>query len=154
MSPAPGRDRPEMRFAVSGEAAKPLHVVPADAVAVVLDGLPEAQGAWANAQGFAGKLGELCLLPAPDGTVAGALVGFGSAHARARGRFPIAKAVAALPGGNWALAGDIPDDDKAEAALGWLLAGYRFAAYKDASPPKARLVCPEGLDAARIEAIA
>ena len=154
MLPLPRLDRPEMRFADPLAGAKPLYVVPADVLDRVLAGLPAAQAEWVRAQGFAGKAGELCLLPAPDGSVAGALVGFGSPQARARGRFHIAKAVSALPEGNWSLAGDLPSDARAEAALGWLLAGYCFAAYKDAAPPKARLICPEGVDAARIEAMA
>lgn len=154
MLPAPRPDRPAMRFAETDGATKPLYVVPVEAQDAVLSGLPAAQAAWVRAQGFSAKPGELCLLPTPDGSVAGALVGFGSPQARARGRFHLAKAAAALPEGNWVLAGDLSAGTAAETALGWLLAGYRFGAYKDAAPPKARLVCPEGVNAARIEAMA
>jgi leucyl aminopeptidase len=44
--------------------------------------------------------------------------------------------------------------EAAETALGWLLASYRFDRYKKARGAKARLVCPDGVDARRIEAIA
>ena len=45
-------------------------------------------------------------------------------------------------------------DALAEAALGWLLESYRFTRYKSSSRRDARLVAPEGVDAARLEAIA
>ena len=59
-----------------------------------------------------------------------------------------------LPEGTWKVGAGLPEEALEEAALGWLLAGYRFGAYKDAKPPKARLVAPEGVDARRLEAIA
>jgi leucyl aminopeptidase len=62
--------------------------------------------------------------------------------------------VAALPDGDWHLVADLSDDDRDEAALGWLLAQYRFDRYHAAKLPGARLKAPMGCDAARIEAIA
>jgi leucyl aminopeptidase len=62
--------------------------------------------------------------------------------------------VAALPDGDWHLVADLSDDDRDEAALGWLLAQYRFDRYHAAKRPGTRLKAPMGCDAARIEAIA
>ncbi|MBD3788330.1 MAG: leucyl aminopeptidase family protein, partial [Sphingomonadales bacterium] len=76
----------------------------------------------------------------------------GAASKRARSRFALAGAAAALPAGDWHLAGDPGDAE--EAALGWLFEGYRFDRYAPNPAPAARLVCPEGLDPARLEAIA
>lgn len=141
-------------FADAGAAALPLHVVaPED-----LDALKSrlgAAGAWLDATGFKADLGELRLLPAADGGVAGAVAGYGTAKARRRLRFGLAKAVAGLPAGAWRLEGDLSVNDRAEAALGWLLTQYRFARYKQAKDrPAALLVCPDGVDAARVLAMA
>jgi leucyl aminopeptidase len=107
---------------------------------------------WMRRIGFTGALGQAHLVPA--GETAIALAGFGTAAKRARTRFPLASAAASLPAGTYALAAPLAPRDRDEAALGWLLAAYRFGRYKQASPQGARLVAPEGTDAARIEAIA
>ena len=46
--------------------------------------------------------------------------------------------------------------ERTEAALAWLLSGYRFDRYRPGRKPATlpRLVCPEGLDAARLIAMA
>ena len=66
--------------------ALPLHVVPADGLDAWRATLPAAQAAWVAAMGFRAGLGEALALPGPDGTLAGAVVGWGSAAARARDR--------------------------------------------------------------------
>ncbi len=110
---------------------------------------------WLAATGFAAKEGEIALLPGGDGALTGAALGLGGADKRARGRFAVARAATALPAGTWRLAEPLGDDDAAEAALGWLLAGYRFDRYKGAGkPPAARLVPPANVDTARIALIA
>jgi leucyl aminopeptidase len=128
-------------------------VAEADAAAF-LSGLPEAQRAWVTAVGFTGSLGQVVVLPGADGAPAGALMGFGSPVSRRRGRFHVAKAAGELPSGVWALAGNLTAEERAEAALGWLLGSYRFDRYKSASAAKARLKAPEGLDVRRIEVLA
>lgn len=137
--------RPSMRFA-SGPGL-PLH--PVAAGEALPDALSPAQRAFAVAQGFTGALGSVCLLPGAEG-IAGALVGLGTEAARRRGRFHLAAAVGALPAGAWALTVPCSETE----ALGWLLEGYRFDRYAAAKVPGARLVCSEGLDAARIETLA
>lgn len=137
-------------FASPDAATRPVHLVAEGAV----PDLSPAHAAWAKAQGFTGALGQLCVLPGADGAPQAALFGMGRPATRARGRFPLALAAAALPEGDWHLAGDLTPAEAEEAALGWLFAGYRFARYKSATPPKARLRPPAGVDAAHIAAIA
>jgi leucyl aminopeptidase len=141
-------------FAPAEAPSLPLHVVPADAVPAALGSLPAPQRRWAEVQGFAGRLGQIVLLPGPDGGPAGALFGWGDAAARARDRFHAAKAAETLPEGAWHLEGPLSPSDRAETALGWLLAGYRFDRYRAQTAPRARLVVPQGVDAARIVALA
>ncbi len=143
-----------LAFAPPGSPSLPLHVVAAEDAPGFLDTLPPAHRAWAMSQGFTGKLGALVVLPGADGQPQGALFGWGDASARGRGRFHLARAASDLPDGVWRLEGPLSDHDLEEAALGWLLAGYRFARYKPAPAPGARLLAPKGIDPARIEAIA
>ena len=141
------------RFADADSPSRPLHVLASADLPDWLAGQGDALRGWVQAAGFTAALGEVVLLPGADG-VAGAVFGFGTAEARARGRFPLARAVAASPDGDWHLVADLSAADRDEAALGWLLAQYRFDRYHAAKAPGARLKAPEGCDAARIEAIA
>ncbi len=144
----------EMTFAAPSAAALPLHVLRPEELAAFRDGAGKAWAGWLT--GFEAGLGEVRLLPGPGGAVAGAVAGYGTAQARRRLRFGLARAVAALPGGDWRLEGSLSGDERREAALGWLLAGYRFDRYRPGRKPAEvpRLVCPEGVDADRLTAMA
>ncbi|WP_304616122.1 leucyl aminopeptidase family protein [Paracoccus sp. (in: a-proteobacteria)] len=115
--------------------------------------LPAEAGDWPRACGFSARPGEICLLPGADGGLAGALLGLGDPAQAARERFALARAHA-LPAGDWHLAALPEDLDPEESALGWLLGQYRFTRYKGSPTPGPRLVCPEGVDADRLVAIA
>ncbi|MBC7143075.1 MAG: leucyl aminopeptidase family protein, partial [Rhodobacteraceae bacterium] len=141
-------------FADAAETTRPLYLIEAEGAEAFLAGRPAAERTWLTASGFAGKLGQLCLLPGADGAPAGAAFGLGAASGRRRGRFHVARAVADLPAGAWHLEGALSPAEAEEAALGWLLATYRFTRYKPAEAPKARLRPPGGVDAARVLAIA
>ena len=112
-------------------------------------------GTWPDSCGFDGAAGQSCLLPDGRGGVAGALFGLGNRDRADRQRFPLARAAETLPEGIWRLA-DIPEGmDARQAALGWLLGQYRFTRYKAGiAAGRARLVCPQGLDAQEVQAIA
>lgn len=142
-------------FADPGAASRPLVVVSPDGLEAAMARLGPAAAAWLEATGFKADLGELRLLPDAGGGVAGAVVGQGSAKARRRLRFGLARAVGALPAGAWRLEGELTAAERAEAALGWLFTQYRFTRYKPAKDrDAARLVCPEGVDAGRMLAMA
>lgn len=145
---------PRLGFAKTDAPARPLYLTTPEAFEGLLAQLSPLHRAWVSAQGFNGATGALVLLPAADGQIEGAIFGLGDAKARARSRFTLARAASTLPEGAWRLEGDLSPEDADEAALGWLLAGYRFDRYKSATRPQAQLVAPKGVDAARIEAIA
>lgn len=142
-------------FADPAAEARLLHVVSPDGVEALGAALGPEAAEWLKATGFKGDLGEVRLLPGPGGALGAAVAGFGTEKARRRLRFGLAKAVAGLPVGAWRLAGLERVEDRAEAALGALLAQYRFTRYRAAKDaPGARLICPEGVDAARLLAMA
>ena len=138
----------------------PLHLVAEEDAAAWVDAQPELAARWLRASGFAGRAGQAVAVPDPEGGVASAAVGLGTEAARARQRFAAAAAADALPRGLYRIAeGPGPGGLLDEIALGWLLAGYRYDQLKssdgEAQPrPPARLVAPDGVDAARLEAIA
>ncbi len=142
-------------FADPAAPSVPLHLVEKSALAGWLAGLSPETSAWVEANGFQARAGDLVLFPGPQGAIAGAAFGLGDAAARSRTRFAIARAAAALPPGNWRLATSLPQAEAEEAALGWLLASYRFTRYRaGADRAPARLVAPDGIDARRITILA
>ncbi|MEM9850820.1 MAG: leucyl aminopeptidase family protein [Pseudomonadota bacterium] len=145
---------PALTFASADAATRPLHAVAHGDVRDWRATLDPAQAAFVEASGFLGKSGQMVLLPGADGTVTGAAIGLGTPKQQKRGRFLMATARAKLPEGVWRLTSDLAGPELDEAALGWLLAGYAFGRYNKAKPAKADLVAPEGINAARLEAIA
>lgn len=145
-----------LSFASPSPNSRPLHVLRPEDLPAFLAGIGAPWAGWLSATGFEAGLGELRLLPGPDGAVAGAVAGYGAAQARRRLRFGLAKAVTGLPAGDWTLEGALDPSEKTEAALAWLLSTYRFDRYRPGRKPATlpRLVCPEGLDAARLTAMA
>ncbi len=143
-------------FAAPSDQSCPLHVVRAEDLPAFLTGVGAAWANWLTATEFEAGLGDTRLLPDAGGRPSAAVVGLGTAQARRRLRFGVAKAVSTLPAGDWVLTGPLTLPEKTEAALGWLLAGYRFDRYRPGRKPTrpARLVCPDGLDAARLIAMA
>ena len=143
-----------LTFAETTPRARPLYIVASEEAEAWRAGLDPVARAYVEAQGFSGQRGRVVAVPGADGNVVMAALGLGDQGTRARHRFLLAEARAGLPCGDWTLATAMDAESRDEAALGWLLAGYRFDRYAEARPPAARLVAPEGCDAARIEAIA
>ncbi len=143
-----------LTFAAANPDAIPVHVLPSQEASAYIAALPAAGQAWAGQHGFTGALGQVLVLPDAQGGLAEVLVGYGTAQARARGRFHIGAVVRQLPKGVYRIASGLLGLDLEEAALGWLLAGYQFDRYRKAATPIAGLVAPDGIDAARIEVIA
>ena len=118
--------------------ALPLHVVTPD----TWKSLPGA--AFARATGFAGKPGEIALLPAEAG-LAGAFFGE-PRDAEGYGALPHG-----LPeGSTWRLLGG----DPAVATLGWCLGAYCYTRFKPGKRAPARLVELPGTEAAQATATA
>ncbi len=142
-------------FAPADAPSLPLHVLSPDDLPDWLAGPGADSAGWLKACGFEAALGDVRLLPGPEG-LAGAVIGTGTSKARARSRFGLAKAVAALPAGDWHLSGALTEAAAKEAVLGWLLASYRFDTYRPGKAPAAlpRLKLPEGLDGETLLAMA
>ncbi|MDP5365825.1 MAG: leucyl aminopeptidase family protein [Paracoccaceae bacterium] len=143
-----------LTFAPATPEALALHVIEAAALDGWLADQPAQVAAWVRAAGFSGALGKHLLVPGADGKPAFVLAGYGSAAQRARGRFHLAGVAANLPAGSYRMASGLPGDQAAQEALGWLLSGYAFDRYRSQNRNPARLVAPEGVDAARLEVIA
>lgn len=136
------------------DAAIPLRLVPSDGLDAALEALPEAQRAWARATDFKARLGQTCLLPAPDGTLSAVLFGWGDAKARARSRLDLGRAAESLPAGTFALDASAAPGAGTESALAWLIGRLRFTRYKSAKLAAARLIAPAGVDADETHRIA
>src|SRR6056297_2941364 len=142
-----------LTFAAPDTPTIPLHVIEESGMAGWLDAQPSHVAAWVRAMGFTGTLGRALAVPDGEGGIACALAGYGSAASRARGRFHLAGVASALPEGTYRLEG-LPEEMAEIEALGWLLSHYAYERYRDQNPAKARLIAPEGVDAARLEVIA
>ena len=144
------------QFAPNDAISRPLTLVRAEDWQGQVSGLDPAHQGWLAATGFAAAAGEVRLLPGPDGAVTGAVAGMGGAQARARGRFYLAKVMAALPEGPWHLTTPLPPQDATEAGLAALLAQYGFDRYRPARKPVAQalLKAPEGADERAVLAMA
>jgi leucyl aminopeptidase len=132
---------PDLLTAEAGDAL-PVRIVARD---TALEG---TEAAWAKANDFTGKAGQLLLLPGADGAVAGALFGAGETFDPMSCRALAAR----LPQGLWRLDG-VEGQTAAQAALAFALGGYRFDRYKTRTPLGARLAAP-GVDVARLLDIA
>lgn len=143
-----------LTFAAPSCDATPLYALTSEGVEDWIATQPDATQAWIAATDFKAALGSVALLPGTDGEISAAVVGLGSDKARARSRFALAASAKSLPEGSYTLASDLAGLDPETEALGWLLAGYAFDRYAKASGVKAQLVCPAGVDAQKVEAIA
>ena len=118
-------------------------------VRVVMEGeVPGDLAAWAAANGFRGKAGELLPVAGQDGAVEAVLFGGGKTFDPWTAR----QLAVRLPSGDYSLEG-VTGEDGRIAATAFALGGYRFDRYKPAKdePEPPRLVCPEGVDLADVQ---
>ncbi|MET4683841.1 leucyl aminopeptidase family protein [Brevundimonas faecalis] len=122
-------------------AARPVRLIDPAGVKALAGRL----AAWASANSFTGKAGQLMIVPGDDGAPESALFGTGEAFDPMTARALSAR----LPEGDWRLEGAGRGDLACQAALAFALGGYLFDRYK-ARPERgrARLVAPEDLDLA------
>jgi len=136
-------------FSASETAALPLYSVAPDGLSALRHRVGASAAAWLNATGFAARPNEVAMLPAPDGALAGAVLGLG-------GRCPEPWSFGGLPfalppGSVWALS-DLPPDLSERAALGWALGAYRFTRFAAPKRGPAMLAVPAGAGSAMIAA--
>ena len=135
----------------TSEKTVPIYVVESKDLAQTLSQLDDAARAWVEGNGFTAKLGQVALIPGESGNVRAVLAGWGNAAARRRDWFHFSSIAAKLPEGDYRIESDLKRPELKEAALAWLLGSYRFDRYKEKPAQKARLACPAGVDAARVE---
>ncbi|MCT8158766.1 leucyl aminopeptidase family protein [Pseudoruegeria sp. SHC-113] len=140
-------------FADATDPSLPVHAVEAAGAEACLSNLEAPAQAWAQANGFSGALGETLLLPGENGAPSAVLIGLGDARARARKRLGALAGLGALPAGSYHLASDLPAPLLEEFTLGWLLSGYAYDRYAGKPAPERALKAPEGVDAARLNAM-
>jgi leucyl aminopeptidase len=143
-----------LTFAKVASDTLPLAIVDTDSFDDWLAAQDATTQSWMNATGFKPSIGATALIPGLDGRAGMALAGVGSARDRKRGRFALAASVSKLPKGSYQIK-HAPDGlDMETEALGWLLSAYRFERYRSKGDAGATLVRPEGVNGAKIEAIA
>ena len=125
--------------------SRPVHLVEKGGLSATPIG--DHDRAWAAANGFTGEAGRLLVLPAADGSAAGALFGVGDEAERTS--LALGGLAKALPDGDWRLATAVQDPSL--AAIGLLLGAYRFDRYKSSAKSGARIASPKGADQALVE---
>jgi leucyl aminopeptidase len=116
--------------------------------------LSAAQKAWVGAQGTRGSAGSRhVLVPAPDGTLAGAVLWLGEERSGwpDKPELAIGHLPRLLPAGFYHLADD--GLDRELAIVAWGLGAYRFRRYKGGGEDPARLRLPAGAEADRAQSI-
>jgi leucyl aminopeptidase len=136
----------------------PLWLANDSGYAALLQSLPPAQAAWARAQGYTAERHKLLLLPHPEGSVAGAIWGFGSLRdLNELSLWDAAPLPDRLPAGNYRVATALSPHAATQLALGWLLGTYRFSRFRGTAPkpPTANaLIEPAGADVRYAQATA
>src|SRR5690606_14986037 len=108
-------------------AAIPIRVATTQSAEQTVAALPENAGRWAPVQDFAGKAGQLVLVPDGSGSIGHVLYGIGAGHG-GLDAFEPGKLASLLPEGTYRFADET--SHVRLAALGWLLESYRFDLYK------------------------
>jgi leucyl aminopeptidase len=133
-------------------AAIPITFATTSTWAAIAKELPEPARQFAAANDFTAKPGKCLTLPAPDGQIAQVAFGLEDESSKSRDLFRPGALPGLLPPGVYRFA-NAPHDTRL-ATLAFALGSYRFGRYRKAETPGARLVPPDGVDAAEIERMA
>jgi leucyl aminopeptidase len=101
---------------------------------------------WARKAGFKADAGDILLVPSPDGSLGGALLGIGSNPSETP--FISGQLARELPQGEWHI--EAAPLTVNRLALGFALGSYGFNRYKTSNRAKASLVIPQDADSADI----
>jgi leucyl aminopeptidase len=141
-----------LTFAESSADAIPVHFVTRSSWPKEEAELHDRARVFASASGFEPNPGRMLLVPGDDGAIARVLFALEDAGSRTADPFLPGELVTRLPAGSYRFANE--PHDAALAALGFLLASYRFGKYKESTREAPQLVAPEGVDRAQLEKIA
>jgi leucyl aminopeptidase len=131
-------------FAARDGAGIPITFVTAATWVDVRSRLDAHAQAFAEAAGFEPRPGRHLLLPSPDGSLAGVLFGIENTSDSYIDPFRAGALPTLLPARTYRFAE--PPPDARLAALAFALGTYRFARYRKADEPMARLELPAGVD--------
>ena len=121
------------------ESSTPLIPLDKDGLGAWRDKAPASQASWVKSSGFDAKPGEVCLLPGHDGGIESVLFGV----AKEGDLYQMAGLPSKLPGGAYRLESDWSLRKRAQAALGWGLACYKFSRYRKNKDAGTRLLVLE-----------
>src|SRR6201996_7105298 len=138
--------------AAPATSAIPITFVTKSSWGTIRDALPPQAAQFARAHDFAAKPGACLVLPTAEGQIAQVLFGLEEADAKSRDPFRPGALPGLLPPGVYRFA-NAPHDARL-AALAFALGSYRFGRYRKAEAPDAKLVPPDGVDAADLSRIA
>lgn len=141
-----------LAFASPTPDATPVWLVSVENWPTVKSTIGANAAAFAERCGFQPKAGRMQFLPGEAGALVNVLFGVDAGNAPTRDPFGPGRLATLLPEGVYRFANAPQDPDL--AALGFLLALYRYDRFKADKGPKPRLVAPDGVDAIRIQRIA
>ncbi len=145
----------DLLLRAAGADALPLWLVAEGAVDEWLTTQPASTAQWSNAVGFKAERHRLVLLPNPDGSPAGAVLGLGRVTSPSDLSLWHCTGLAdRLPAGaDFRCATPLAPMAATQVALGFLYGHYRFDRYRRPPAPTraARLVAPSGCDHAYVE---
>ncbi|HEX9463550.1 MAG TPA: leucyl aminopeptidase family protein [Alphaproteobacteria bacterium] len=141
--PLPFRARPVA-------STRPLVLITKAALPAWLKAAPSATRNWVSGCGFAGKPGEICVIPGRDGKPARALAGMAGDGA-GEDLWHAASLPLRLPEGSYRLDPEPGAVPATRFATGWALGAYSFTRYRKAPRPAAELVWPREADRAHVE---
>ena len=131
------------------EGAIPIHVVCASDVESFVQTLTPRAQKWLSTVSFAGKKGQVAMVPDQSGALECCVLGVGEAEdAWSFGALP-----SQLPSGEYCFATAVDASLSYQRALAWALGCYRFDAYKATPPIEAHLYVPPEVDRLALESL-
>ncbi len=130
--------------------AIPIDLVEQGNLKSFLRGMEKRDATWVKSQDFKATAGSFVLIPDENGAVKQVLFGVGNNPDGNDPFFPSGLA-SQLPEGAYAFRE--PADNGQMLATGWLMEAYRFGAYNKSEAPRAQLVAPAKVDAAKVRAL-
>ncbi len=134
-------------FLRAAASAIPMDLVTAKDVGSWSKQQPDRVRLLADAIGFRGDAGKVCVIPNAEGEIERVAVGVGDGV----DGFVLAGVHGALPPGDYHIASAPSAMNLTTLALGWADGAYRFTKYKAPGEKPRRLVLPKGADAPEVE---
>lgn len=149
---------PELLLSADGKASRPLWLLTETTLPRWLAAQPAPVTAWVRANAFQAERQRVLALPAPDGGLAGAVVGLGPMGSTDELKlWDVAGLYERLPASTYRLVTQLKPAAATHFLLGWLMGAYRFGRYRGGrtdAAPRTTLVTPPGADLPYVSAAA